>query len=75
MQSSVRGILVIVRELKQQVQVTLEFGSHEILLVIAMADISIQHFYGGRSVFVTGFTGKVLVEKLLRSCSDKLKTF
>ncbi|XP_046651749.1 putative fatty acyl-CoA reductase CG5065 [Daphnia pulicaria] len=38
-----------------------------------MADISIQHFYGGRSVFVTGvtgFMGKVLVEKLLRSCSD-----
>jgi fatty acyl-CoA reductase len=50
------------------------FGSHEILLVIiAMADISIQHFYGGQSVFVTGvtgFMGKVLVEKLLRSCSD-----
>jgi hypothetical protein len=45
----------------------LGFGSHEILLVIiAMADISIQHFYGGRSVFVTGatgFMGKVLVEK------------
>lgn len=38
-----------------------------------MADISIKHFYGGRSVFVTGvtgFMGKVLVQKLLRSCPE-----
>lgn len=33
----------------------------------------IAEFYAGRSVFITGatgFMGKVLVEKLLRSCSD-----
>ncbi|KZS20143.1 Fatty acyl-CoA reductase 1 [Daphnia magna] len=36
-----------------------------------MEKVSIQDFYSGRSVFitgVTGFMGKVLVEKLLRSC-------
>jgi fatty acyl-CoA reductase len=34
---------------------------------------SIPHFYANREIFVTGasgFIGKVLVEKLLRSCSD-----
>lgn len=34
---------------------------------------SISKFYAGRSVFVTGvtgFMGKILVEKLLRSCPD-----
>ncbi|XP_011706947.1 PREDICTED: putative fatty acyl-CoA reductase CG5065, partial [Wasmannia auropunctata] len=34
---------------------------------------SIQNFYAGQSVFITGgtgFLGKVLIEKLLRSCSD-----
>ncbi|XP_011700623.1 PREDICTED: uncharacterized protein LOC105457578 [Wasmannia auropunctata] len=34
---------------------------------------SIQSFYAGQSVFITGgtgFLGKVLIEKLLRSCSD-----
>lgn len=36
-----------------------------------MSGISIPEFYNGRSVFITGasgFMGKVLVEKLLRSC-------
>uniref|UniRef100_A0A1I8M522 Fatty acyl-CoA reductase n=1 Tax=Musca domestica TaxID=7370 RepID=A0A1I8M522_MUSDO len=35
--------------------------------------LSIPQFYAGRSVFITGgtgFMGKVLVEKLLRSCPD-----
>ncbi|XP_037814873.1 putative fatty acyl-CoA reductase CG5065 [Lucilia sericata] len=35
--------------------------------------VSIPQFYAGRSVFITGgtgFMGKVLVEKLLRSCPD-----
>ena len=34
---------------------------------------SIAAFYAGRSIFVTGstgFLGKVLIEKLLRSCPD-----
>ncbi|XP_071644754.1 fatty acyl-CoA reductase wat-like [Temnothorax longispinosus] len=33
----------------------------------------IQNFYAGQSIFITGgtgFVGKVLIEKLLRSCSD-----
>lgn len=33
--------------------------------------ISVKDFYRGRSIFITGstgFMGKVLVEKLLRSC-------
>lgn len=36
-----------------------------------MEESSIAEFYRGRSVFITGatgFMGKVLVEKLLRSC-------
>lgn len=36
-----------------------------------MEQLSISEFYKGRSVFITGatgFMGKVLVEKLLRSC-------
>jgi fatty acyl-CoA reductase len=36
-----------------------------------MEKVSIQDFYVGRSIFITGatgFMGKVLVEKLLRSC-------
>lgn len=34
---------------------------------------SVQEFYKGKSIFVTGgsgFMGKVLIEKLLYSCSD-----
>lgn len=34
---------------------------------------AVQDFYKGRSVFITGatgFMGKVLVEKLLRSCPE-----
>ena len=34
---------------------------------------SIPQFYAGRSIFITGatgFMGKVLIEKLLRSCPD-----
>jgi fatty acyl-CoA reductase len=36
-----------------------------------MEKVSIQDFYVGRSIFITGatgFMGKVLVEKILRSC-------
>lgn len=34
---------------------------------------SIQQFYAGKTIFITGasgFMGKVLIEKLLYSCSD-----
>lgn len=40
--------------------------------------LSIPDFYSGKSVFITGatgFLGKVLVEKLLRSCPDIEKLF
>ena len=39
---------------------------------------SIPAFYAGRSIFVTGatgFMGKVLIEKLLRSCPDIREIF
>lgn len=35
--------------------------------------MSIKEFFGGRNVFITGgtgFMGKVLIEKLVRSCPD-----
>lgn len=38
-----------------------------------MEEPRIPQFYAGRSVFITGatgFMGKVLLEKLLRSCPD-----
>ncbi|XP_067626537.1 putative fatty acyl-CoA reductase CG5065 [Eurosta solidaginis] len=41
--------------------------------VLSSGYMSIPQFYAGRSVFITGgtgFMGKVLVEKLLRSCPD-----
>lgn len=34
---------------------------------------SVQRFYAGKTIFITGgsgFMGKVLIEKLLYSCSD-----
>lgn len=43
-----------------------------------MATLSIANFYKNQSIFITGatgFMGKVLVEKLLRSCSDIDKAF
>lgn len=46
-----------------------------------MADVSksdLNAFYKGRSIFVTGgsgFMGKVLIEKLLYSCSDLKEIF
>lgn len=39
---------------------------------------SIQKFYKGRTIFITGssgFMGKVLIEKLLYSCSDVKEIF
>lgn len=39
---------------------------------------TIPEFYAGRSVFITGatgFMGKVLIEKLLRSCPDVSEIF
>ena len=43
------------------------------LLSEKMPNTTIQQFYVGKSIFVTGgsgFMGKVLLEKLLYSCSD-----
>lgn len=41
---------------------------------INMSDLnSVQEFYVGKTIFITGasgFMGKVLIEKLLCSCSD-----
>lgn len=46
---------------------------------IIMSDpMSIPEFYSGRSVLITGgtgFMGKVLIEKLLRSCSNLSKIY
>lgn len=42
------------------------------------ADISIADFYKGRDIFITGatgFIGKALIEKLLRSCSTLNRIF
>lgn len=42
------------------------------------ADVYIPAFYAGRSIFITGatgFLGKVLIEKLLRSCPDVTEIF
>lgn len=42
------------------------------------ADVYIPAFYAGRSIFITGatgFLGKVLIEKLLRSCPDVVEIF
>lgn len=41
-------------------------------------DVYIPAFYAGRSIFITGgtgFIGKVLIEKLLRSCPDVAEIF
>lgn len=41
-------------------------------------EVYIPAFYAGRSIFITGgtgFMGKVLIEKLLRSCPDVGKIF
>lgn len=38
-----------------------------------LRNVSIAKFYSGKSIFITGatgFMGKVLVEKLLRDCSQ-----
>lgn len=40
--------------------------------------ISVAEYYAGKSIFITGatgFMGKVLVEKLLRSCPDLKKIY
>lgn len=45
---------------------------------VKMEQPSIQAFFAGRSVFVTGatgFMGKILIEKLLRSCPDIAEIF
>ncbi|KAL6266507.1 hypothetical protein P5V15_003356 [Pogonomyrmex californicus] len=42
------------------------------------ADMYVPAFYAGRSIFITGatgFLGKVLIEKLLRSCPDVAEIF
>lgn len=41
-------------------------------MVVTAESSNIQKFYDGKSVFITGctgFLGKVLLEKLLRSCA------
>lgn len=46
---------------------------HNLGLILSVKMSDIVEFYRGRSVFITGatgFLGKVLVEKLLRSCPD-----
>lgn len=43
-----------------------------------MESLSISTFYSGRSILITGasgFLGKVLLEKLLRSCPDTREIF
>ncbi|XP_047542412.1 putative fatty acyl-CoA reductase CG5065 isoform X2 [Vanessa atalanta] len=43
-----------------------------------MPSISVTEYYAGKSIFITGatgFMGKILVEKLLRSCKDLKKIY
>lgn len=50
----------------------------EVFLVKQVAMGSVKEFYGGKSIFITGasgFMGKVLVEKLLFSCSELKQIF
>lgn len=46
--------------------------------VVKMEEISIKKFYDGAEIFITGgsgFVGRVLIEKLLRSCEGISKIF
>lgn len=53
-------------------------ASLEVQNAIPSLQVSVSDFYNGKTVFITGgtgFMGKVLLEKLLRSCSGVAKIY